>query len=348
MKSKIFFSFLMIFVLSFSLVSCFNSNETPHSTTRYGMFDTFATVQSYGIDDEDEFKNKSENVFVILEYYNRQFDIYREYDGINNLCTINKNAGVSPVHVDVELIEFLEYAIKICKKCNCEINIAMGSVLSIWHDVRENASEGDNIVIPSENELKNAYAHTNIDSIVIDKTNSTVFISDSKTRIDVGAIGKGYAVMKATQFLRKTNTNGYVINVGGNISLVGSKSDTSGWITGITNPDKLSQNDFAMRIEIQDTCCVTSGNYERYFEYNGEIYHHIIDKETLFPARYFSSVTVICNDSGLADALSTALFCMSIDEGRALLAQFNNVEVIWITLDGVIEKTAGINDIALS
>ena len=349
MKTKIFALMLASILMLFSLSSCLNSIDSPESVTKYGLFDTFTTIQSYGIDSDDVFENKSELVFDILDYYNRQFDIYNEYEGINNLCTVNKNAGIAPVTVDQELIDFLEYAIEICNKCNGEINIAMGSVLSLWHDAREKASSGSNIELPMADELEQASRHTDLNSIIINKSNSTVYISDPQTSIDVGAIGKGYAVMKATEYLREyTNTNGYVINAGGNISLLGTKSDGSGWVTGITNPDKTDENQFATRIEISDTCCVTSGNYERFFEFNGEIYHHIIDKDTLYPARYFSSVTVICHDSAVADALSTALFCMSIDEGRALLAQFDNVEVIWITLDGVIEKTAGINDIALS
>lgn len=349
MITKKIFSIILIFLFSFSFVSCFSTDDNPRSITRYGMFDTYTTVQSYGNDSDENFKDITEQVFDILEYYNRQFDIYNEYKGINNLCTVNKNAGIAPVKVDRELIDFLEYAIDICNRCNGEINIAMGSVLSLWHEARENAASSSIIELPTSDELEQAGKHTDINSVVIDKDTSTVYISDAETSIDVGAIGKGYAVMKATEYLREiSNCNGYVINAGGNISLLGTKDDGSGWITGITNPDKSAQNQFAMRVKIQNTCCVTSGNYERYFEYNGEIYHHIIDKDTLYPAQYFSSVTVICDDGGLADALSTALFCMSINEGRALLAQFDGVDVVWITLDGVIEKTAGIDDIALS
>lgn len=349
MKTKIFALLLTFIFVLICLTSCFDSSDSPRSVTRYGMFDTFTTVQSYGTDSDEVFEAQSKQVFDILEYYNRQFDIYNEYEGINNLCTVNKNAGIAPVTVDQELIEFLEYAVEICNKCNGEINIAMGSVLSLWHDARENAGSGSLAELPSVEQLEEASQHTDIDSIVIDKSSSTVYISDPKTSIDVGAIGKGYAVMKATEYLREcTDSNGYVINAGGNISLLGTKSDGSGWITGITNPDKIDENQFATRIEISDTSCVTSGNYERFFEFNGEIYHHIIDKDTLYPARYFSSVTVICNDSAVADALSTALFCMSIEEGVELLAQFEGVEVIWITLDGVTEKTSGVNEIALS
>ena len=347
MKSKFFVSLFLLFAFLVSTICCSGSNPNPRETTKYGMFDTFSTVQSYSGDNEKDFEDKSSQIYKILDYYNRQFDIYNEYPGANNLCTINKNAGITPVAVDVELIDFLEYSIDLCKKCNMEINIAMGSVLKLWHDARENATDGDATYIPSQSELDEANKHTDINSIVINRNESTVFITDKDASIDVGAIGKGYAVMMATNYLRKNGYgDGYVINVGGNISVLGTKVGGDGWITGITNPDRESDKQFAARVRIADTSCVTSGNYERYFEYNGKKYHHIIDKDTLQPAEYFSSVTVICDDSGIADALSTALFCMSIEDGMTIIAQFEDVEVLWITLDGTIEKTKGFDLIA--
>jgi thiamine biosynthesis lipoprotein len=89
---------------------------------------------------------------------------------------------------------------------------------------------------------------------------------------------------------------------------------------------------------------VTSGNYERYFELDGKKYHHIIDKDTLFPGEHFASVTVICKDSALADALSTALFCMDRSAGERLADSIGGVEVIWVTNDGQIYSTDGIAD----
>lgn len=347
MRSKFLVSFVLALNFLLSFVGCSSFNSPPHETTKYGMFDTFSTVQSYAGDPEKAFNEKTAQVYDVLEYYHKQFDIYNEYDGVNNLCTVNKNAGVSAVVVDTELIDFLEYSIDLCKKCNLEINIAMGSVLNLWHDARDNALDGKETYIPSDAELNEAYKHTDINSIVINREDSTVYISDKDTRIDVGAIGKGYAVMMATECLRtKGGEDGYVINVGGNISVLGTKSNGEGWITGITNPDRESGNQFAARVKISNTSCVTSGNYERYFEHNGRVYHHIVDKDTLYPAAYFSSVTVICQDGALADALSTALFCMTIEDGKIILAQFEGVEVLWITLDAAIEKTDGFDIIA--
>ncbi|MBP5743751.1 MAG: FAD:protein FMN transferase, partial [Oscillospiraceae bacterium] len=115
----------------------------------------------------------------------------------------------------------------------------------------------------------------------------------------------------------------------------------SGWVTAIRNPDN-SADDFAGRIRIRDTACVTSGIYERYFTVNGVRYHHIIDRDTLMPARYYDSLTVVTRDSALADALSTALFCMPWEEGSELVNQLGNVEVLWLFPDGEQRSTPGI------
>ena len=99
-----------------------------------------------------------------------------------------------------------------------------------------------------------------------------------------------------------------------------------------------------MKLNIRDTSCVTSGVYERYFTVNGVHYHHIIDRDTLFPSAYYSSLTVLTKDSGLADALSTALFCMSIDEGKAVLSALDEpCDAVWILPDGSIEYTDGVS-----
>ncbi|MBQ2739405.1 MAG: FAD:protein FMN transferase, partial [Oscillibacter sp.] len=98
---------------------------------------------------------------------------------------------------------------------------------------------------------------------------------------------------------------------------------------------------FAAKVDLQNTSCVTSGNYERFFTVGGTQYHHIIDQDTLFPADHCASITVITEDSGLADALSTALFCMPCDEGMSLLKTFDDVEVLWIFSDGTQRYTEG-------
>ena len=247
--------------------------------------------------------------------------------------TLNDNAGGAALEVDPELIDFLVYARDMYDTTDGKMNVMMGSVLKLWHDCREAASDDPkNARIPTRDELSAAAEHTAIESLEIDEENHTVRINDPDASLDVGALAKGYATERAAEYLKDAGAQSYVLNIGGNIRIVGEKPDGSGWGTGIKDPADPEQ--YAAKVTLSDTSCVTSGNYERYFTVDGVRYHHIIDPQTRMPADYFASVTVITPDSGLADALSTALFCMSYEDGLALAEKIGNVDVLWITQDG--------------
>jgi thiamine biosynthesis lipoprotein len=244
--------------------------------------------------------------------------------------------------VDLELIDFLLYCKEIFTLTNGKTNIAMGSVLKLWHDDREiGADDPEKAKLPSSDALADAACHTDINSIVIDEDAGTVFLSDPDARIDVGAIGKGYATEKAARLLIDRGVTSYVLNIGGNIRAIGTKYNGNGWRTGITNPDKNSEEPFVCRVDIKDTSLVTSGDYERFYTVDGVRYHHIIDPETQMPADRFSSVSVFIPDSALADALSTALFCMSYEEGKALVSK-HGAEAIWVLRNGQLLMTDGV------
>lgn len=314
----------------------------PQGKAYFTYFDTVSYVYSYAGDSAERFEERSAEVSHILEEYHRLFDIYHEYSGINNLCTINKQAGGEPLPVDEKLIQFLDTAKALYEATGGEMNVMMGAVLRPWHDCREAAADDpQNASLPGDAALAEAAKHTDFSLLEIDYENHTVRISDPAASLDVGALGKGYATERAADFLREDGAESYVLNVGGNIRIIGAKPDGSGWVTGIRNPAG-GEKDFAISLRLQDTACVTSGVYERYFVVDGQRYHHIIDKDTLHPAGYFSSLTVLTGDSGLADALSTALFCMSYEDGLALAEQMEDVEVLWIFPDGGIKYTPGV------
>lgn len=347
MKRLRIFLLILALILPISTISCQKSKE-PMTKTYYEYFDTVCHISSYADESGEEFSGRCDELESLLKRYHRLFDIYREYEGVNNLATVNKNAGISPVKVDAELVEFLLYAKEIHTLTDGEVNVAMGAVLSIWHDRREAAADDpQTAALPTEAELTEAAKHVSIDSLVIDRASSSVYLSDAKASLDVGAIGKGYAAERAAEALEDMGASSYVLNFGGNIRTVGAKPDGEGWITGITNPDILSAQAFAARVMLSDTSCVTSGSYERFFTVSGKRYHHIIDKDTLYPAEYFASVSVITKDSALADALSTALFSMSYEDGLALCGRIGNVEAIWIKNDGSLLMTEGANAILI-
>ena len=317
----------------------------PQGMVYYNFFDTVSYIYSYAGDSAEVFEANCEQASAILENYHRLFDIYYEYSGVNNLCTVNKNAGGEAVKVDAELIDFLLYAKQLYETTGGEMNIMMGSVLKLWHDCRTRAGEDpQNAQIPTQEQLAEAASHTAISALEIDEKAGTVRISDSAAAIDVGALGKGYATEKAARYLQDIGAEGYVLNIGGNIRTIGTKQDGTGWVTGVKDP--MDPERYALTINIADTSCVTSGDYERYFTVDGKRYHHIIDKDTWMPATYFSAVTVITPDSALADALSTALFAMSYEDGAELVKKIGGVEVLWITPDGTQYRTEGFSTLS--
>ena len=314
----------------------------PKGKVYYAYFDTVSYVYDYAGDSAERFDERSAEVSHILSDYHQLFDIYHEYSGMVNLCTLNKNAGGEAMTVDPRLMDFLLYARELCELTGGEMNVMLGALLRPWHECREAAeSDPSGASIPAEEDLIEAFRHTDIALLELDPEANTVRIADPLASLDVGALGKGYATEMAARWLESDGAQGYVLNIGGNIRCIGTRPDGSGWVTAVRNPDR-SAEDFARRLRIADISCVTSGVYERYFTVNGVRYHHIIDKDTLFPAAYYDSLTVLCRDSGLADALSTALFCMPYEDSRALADSLEGVEVLWIFPDGEQRCTDGV------
>ena len=275
--------------------------------------------------------------------YHRLYTIYHRFDGMENLCTVNalKDGSHRTVTVDSRIIDILLYAKEMYTLTGGRLNIAMGSVLSIWHDYREAGRESPaEAELPPMDALADAALHTDIDCLVIDEENGTVTITDPHMTLDVGAIAKGYAVEMIAQSLESKGVTGYVLNVGGNVRVIGEKPEGTGFTVGIENPADEGEPYIAY-LAMSDLSLVTSGSYQRYYLVSGKRYHHIIDQDTLMPADYFLSVSVLTEHSGLADALSTALFCMPLDSGMALIDSLQGTEAMWVFSDGSTHKTDG-------
>ncbi len=348
MKRIISLLLLVSILLTFS--SCRGGEKqytTRSRTISESHFNTYSAIFTYADEDDTNIERWAAMAEKTLSYYHKLFDIYYEYAGVNNIMTINKNAGVAPVEVDEEMIDFLIYCKELYTLTQGKTNVMLGSVLKIWHDKREEADSGIGYLepenLPTEAELKEANKHTSIDLLVINEEESTVYISDPKASLDVGAIAKGYTVDIVYNQLREDGADSVILNIGGNVRTIGLKPDGSKWESGVTNPDRESRETVICRMNLGETSVVTSGDYERYFVSGSKKYHHIIDPATLVPAAYFSSVTIITESSALADSLSTALFCMTYEEGLALINSIDaDIEVIWIDTEYNIKHTDGI------
>ena len=308
------------------------SSPTVRERYFFAYFDTQITLYDYSGGDALDFERRVDRVEEIFDYYHKLLDIYNEYDGINNIATLNRLAGKGAVKVSSELIDFLLFCKEMHTVSDSEVNVAMGAVLSIWHEHR--TAEGVKTP-PDMNTLLAAAEHCDIDDLVIDKEAGTVELIDPEMQLDVGAIAKGYAVERAAEYLSGDGAEGFVINAGGNLRAIGKKPDGSEWKSAVRNPDTTDyENRYVYTFFFSDGAAVTSGDYERFFTVDGVRYHHIIDKDTLMPSIHFSSVTVICPDSGMADALTTALFNMDYQSGKALIESLDDTRAVWVTRTG--------------
>lgn len=321
---------LGLLALALTLSGC---NIAMDQTTRYqasflDLFDTVTTIVGFA-ESEEAFTQTAQQIHDKLLHYHQLFDIYQEYEGLNNLKTINDNAGSNPVEVDREILDLLLDCREYYDLTDGRMDVTMGSVLTIWHEARETGiNDPDHAELPDTEVLKNAAAHIGWSSIEIDENAGTVYIADPAEQLDVGAIAKGWAAQRVAE----TAPEGLLISVGGNVCAIGPKdSQGTPWVVGISDPD--GGDSYLHTLNVTEGCVVTSGDYQRYYTVDGVRYHHIIDPDTLFPSTHWRSVTIVCNDSALADALSTALFLLPQTEGQSLL-QRCGAEAMWVDPDG--------------
>lgn len=302
--------------------------KKQYTATFLTLFDTVTTI--VGRDDSKEaFEGKTQAIHDELLQYHQLFDIYNDYDGINNLKMVNDQAGIAPVAVDSRIIALLKDCRAYCDLTGGKVNTAMGSVLQLWHEARSDSfHDPANAYLPKEEKLRQAALHMDFDCIEINEAESTVFITNPGTKLDVGAVAKGWSVQRVCE----NAPAGLLISVGGNVFATGPKDETgTPWVVGIQDPD--GGDRYLHTVYITGGSVVTSGDYQRNFAVDGQLYHHIIDPETLYPSEYWRSVTILCADSGLADALSTALFLLPQAEGQALLDQCGAM-AMWVDRAG--------------
>lgn len=323
--------------------------------TFYDAFDTVIQVTFY-TKDEAEFDKAFKLAKDEFERLHRLYDKYHAYEGVTNVYTLNQEAGKGAVKVDPDLFSLLKFSKDEYAKGLGKTNIALGAVLSLWHDAREEAGVYENGVpvdgskqgeakLPDRAALEEAAKHVSIDDLILNEKDETVELKDPKMSLDVGAVAKGYATELVARKLEAAGVEHGLISAGGNVRTIGLPVDgRTSWSVGIQNPDTQS-SELADVFEVgADMSVVTSGDYQRYYIVDGKKYNHIIDPLTLMPGDRYSSVTVITKNSGLADFLSTAFFLASPDEAKELEKNFapDGIEVFWIKTDGTRLETPGV------
>lgn len=256
------------------------------------------------------------------------------WDADSETSRINANSGIKPVKVSPELFQLIERAIGISKLTDGAFDISYASMDRIWK------FDGSMTKMPGKEKIQASVSKVGFQNIELDKDASTVFLKKEGMKIGFGAIGKGYAADMAKALLIQKGVSAGIINASGDMNTWGKQPNGDFWKVAITNP--MNKNKAFALLPITEGAVVTSGDYEKYVNFNGTRYAHIIDPRTGYPASGIISATVFAPKAELADALATSIFVMGIDVGIDRINQLPKIECIIIDDEGNIHKSENI------
>lgn len=314
---KIYIQCLAVYLIlvSIFLISACDMGTDPLSKSGF-FFDTYVTFTYYDSADS--------------EYIDEALNMCNEYDRLfsrtiegSDIYKINHFKG-EYVEVDERTIDILKEAIFYCELSEGRADITIADLMMLW-----NFTDGDGTV-PTDDEIKALLPGIDYHNIIIDEDKKKVKLSEDSGSLDLGFIAKGYITSKLRDYLTESGVKSCVIDLGGNLYMIGTKPDGSEYNVGIKKPFTIS-NETIDTISISDKAVVTSGIYERYFEADGQIYHHILDLKTGYSVdNNVYSVTIICEDATKADALSTICLIYGIEDGLELINSMDGTEAIYV------------------
>ena len=358
MNRKIsFHSILSFFLAAVCVFCCVCPPASAEDYTKFtrretSIFDTEISFIGFA-PSEEAFEQAYAPVVDMLKTFDHIFDAYNAYEDLHNLYYVNRHAAQEPVEIPEALFDLISWCKAQWDNGFRTTNIAMGAVLSIWHEYREaGLADPENAQLPPMEALTAASAHTNFDDVILDAEHKTVFFADPLLTLDIGAVAKGWAADAVLPYLYEAMPS-FLLSLGGNVYAGKAPMDgRSAWAVGVQDPraDALTVavggTEILDIVDASDLTVVTSGDYWRYYMVDGERYHHIIDPDTLMPSRQMLSVTVVCKSSALADFLSTTLFVLSYEDGLALVEGLDGVEAMWVLPDGAIQASSGMGQYA--
>lgn len=254
-----------------------------------------------------------DDAFTLLEELDKRISRTRNDSEVSE---INQMAGLSPVEVSEDTYSLIKRAMELSKDTGYAFNPLMGALTDLWGIGTDSAK------VPSDDEITYLLQFTTPEHIVLDDSSFSVFLTDSETSLDLGGIGKGYASDQVAALLRENGVERSIINLGGNIYCIGSKTDSEEWVVGLQNPES-DYGGYYATVDVTDSAVITSGGYQRFSVEDGKVYQHVLDPSTGWPSDSdLLSATVISSDATAADALSTAIFVLGEEKGREILASF--------------------------
>ncbi|QEN03518.1 FAD:protein FMN transferase [Thiospirochaeta perfilievii] len=309
------------FITIFLLLGCEKKdvNNKPVSDTKF-ILGTFVTINIWA----DNSRELLDGSFDILLDIEKKMSVNIDSSDVSQ---INLNAGISPVELTNSTLSVIKKGLYYGDLSNGLFDISIGPLVKLW----KIGSGG--FEVPDIKDINKRIPLVNYKNIKIDQNSISM---DKGMSIDLGGIAKGYAADIVAEYLVQNGVDSGIINLGGNVKLIGNKPNGSDFIVGIQNPFD-NRNSYLGTIELKNKSIISSGDYERYFEVDGKRYHHIINRVSGFPAvTDVSSVTVITDKGIDGDALSTIFFQMDIDSGLELAKKIGGVYVIYITKDSKI------------
>lgn len=291
------------------------------------FFDTVITVSLYDTGDESIL----DKCFEKMAYYESIFSRTREGSDIWNI----DHAGGKPVAVSEDTIDLIRRALEWCEISDGALDISIAPVVDLW-DFHEDSQKE----IPAQEALAEAVSHVDYTGIRIE--GDEVTLEDPQAGIDLGAIAKGYISDRVRDIVIENGCSSALINLGGNVLAVGTKPDGKDFNIGIRRPFGESAYDLIQVVGASDLSVITSGTYERYFEKDGVIYHHILDPDTGYPVENgLTSVSILSEDATDGDALSTTCFVLGLEKGMELIESLDGIEAMMIDEDGKIYSSSG-------
>ena len=332
---RLLFLIIMV-IISFIIIFISKLDIAPTSTviadTSY-FFDTFVTITIYESD--------KDNIEKDTELISKCFDICKQYEEIfsatlenSELYKLNES-DAKFFKISNELADILNLSYEYNLLTNGAFNVSIGNLSDLWNFKNEK--------IPTDEDIKNAMSAFE-NSLYSIKDNAIIWNTDDKIPdITLGGIAKGYIADKLKEYLLSHNITSGIINLGGNVLLLGNKPDNSNFTIGITKPFTTTGENITS-ITLSDMSVVTSGIYERYFMADNKIYHHILDPQTGYPVQNdLYSVTIISDSSTFADALSTSVYVMGMDKGLELINSIDNVYAVFINKNYEIKLSNGLS-----
>lgn len=314
---------LMALLLLFAAGGC-EPRTTQVSRTDY-FLDTVVTLTLYDATEAD--------LDAAFKEIRRLGDLLDAYDPFSDLGWVQASAGLEPVAVAPETMELLRFAKEMYEKTGGYLDVTVGPLIDLW-GIRNGG------YYPSAGELSAALGLLGMDDLILDEAAGTAYLTRPGMRLDLGALAKGYIADKVKALLLERGVTSGVIDLGRNILLIGEKPGGAAFSIGVQSP--MNSGDLLRVLALKDKSLVTSGTYERYFEHEGQRYHHVLDPFTGFPAdRDLSAVTILSDSSLWGDALSTACLLLGVEQGMALVDSIPDAEALFVRTDGTVVTSAG-------